>query len=97
MLYYTEKSLNDFGIKLKSNLNTTTIHESTSSNGQHNGNHGDKRTGTEESPKQNSPITSFSGIDRQSLSDLDVSTSSHHIEVDNVSSWKKETIFMMIL
>jgi len=82
---------------LGSNWSPITIHDSTSSNGQHNSNHGDKRISTGESPKQSDPIISFSGSDGQYFSGLDVSTSSHHVEVDNVSSLKKETIFMMIL
>jgi len=75
---YTEKSLNEFGIKLKSNLNTS--HDSTSSNVCHNGNHGNKRICTGEPPKQDSPVRSCSESDGQSLD-----VSSHHVEVDNVS------------
>ncbi|XP_065887523.1 mismatch repair endonuclease PMS2-like [Dysidea avara] len=83
-----QKSLNDFGIRLKSNLTTSSIHDS---NGHQNG---VKRTHIGESPQiygQDSSVTSFSGRDKQSLSHLDVSTSSSHcIEVDNVQQYCRD-------
>ena len=84
--------MNDFGIRLKSNLTTSSIHDS---NGHQNG---VKKTRIGESHQiygQHSSVISFSERDGQSLSHLDVSTSSSHcIEVDNVSNYcsKKEAI-----
>ena len=84
---HTEKSLKDFGIKLNSNLTLNTssvIHDRTSSNGHHNGNHGNKISHLGESPKQNISVVESDG---QSPNQLDESTTSNcHVEVDNVSS-----------
>ena len=83
--HYTEKSLKDFGINITLNTSSSVIHDRTSSNGHHDGNHGDNRVHLGKSPRQDiSDIES----DGQSPSQLDGSTSSNcHVEVDDVSNY----------